>query len=115
MNSDLMHAASVRLAEHNACLSIVAKLFESCRTFLALGRNFANANLVAHNLNRLFAFDDAPKGKLDHVEYKPYKWIKNRLLRKLSFDTTNVLLLHLSISYLVLHLSRFLRTAPEKQ
>lgn len=68
MNSDLMHAASVRLTQHNTGLAIVAQLFKRCRALFAFGRHFADADLVAHHLNRLLALDDAPANKLGRLE-----------------------------------------------
>lgn len=62
MNSNLMHAASERLAEHNARRSIVAELLELGRAILALWRDFADANLVADHLDRLLALNDFTVG-----------------------------------------------------
>lgn len=58
MNTDLMHAASEWLTEHDTCLTIVAELLELGRAVLAFGRHFAHSNLVADDLDRLFALDD---------------------------------------------------------
>lgn len=153
MNSDLMHPASKWFAEHNTCLSIVAKLLEFRRAIFALWWNFANTNLVAHHLDGFFTFDDfTEEGEEEEEKEEQIKackrsenWIQDTcwmllkkwrqlglrgeckgkrvweriiswyLLGKLSFDTTDVLLLYLTVSYLVLHLSRLFRTTTEQQ
>jgi hypothetical protein len=55
VDSDLVHAASVRLAEDNAGGSVEFEFLEGGAAVLALGRHFAHANLVADHLDGLRA------------------------------------------------------------
>lgn len=59
MNSDLMHSARVWFTENDTRLAVVAQLLEGGCALFALGRDFANTNLVAHHFDRFFTLDDA--------------------------------------------------------
>jgi len=55
VDSDLVHATSVRLAEDDAGLSVEFEFLEGGAAVLALGRHFAHADLVADHFNGLRA------------------------------------------------------------
>lgn len=114
MNSNLVHSASEWFAEDDTRLSIVSQALEVGRAILALWRDFAHADLVAHHLDGLFAFDVAA-AKERKFSNARQTTVEVNSLWEFSLDTANVLLLHLSISDLMLHLSRFLRTTSEQQ
>jgi hypothetical protein len=55
MDSDLMHPPCPRSAEDDACSSIETETLELRVAVLAVWTNLADADLVAHNLDRLLA------------------------------------------------------------
>ncbi len=55
MDSDLMHSSGPWSAEDNACSSIETETLEFRVAVLAVRANLADADLVAHNLDRLLA------------------------------------------------------------
>lgn len=55
MNSDLVHATGVRLAEDDAGASVELEFLEGGAAVLALGRHLAHTDLVADHLNGLRA------------------------------------------------------------
>ena len=61
MNSDLVHSAGEGSAHNNAGAVAVVQPLELCPALLAVRADLANANFIAHNLNWLSAFGNAPK------------------------------------------------------
>lgn len=57
MHSNLMHPASVRLAENDAGLAIVREPLKLGPTIFTFGRYTADSNFVAHHFDGLVAYD----------------------------------------------------------
>jgi hypothetical protein len=61
-----MHPSGARPAQHDRRLPVEAKPLKLCVAVLAVGLHLADADLVAHHLDRLLAHDDTAeeKGKI---------------------------------------------------
>ena len=63
-----MHASSEGPTDDNAGAVAVVQPLELCAALLAVRTDFADPNLVAHNLNWLGAFGDSPeKNKVSNI------------------------------------------------
>lgn len=62
MNSDLMHAASVRFAKDNTGFAIKRQSFEFGTALFPLGRYATHSNFVANHFDRFAAYNIVTRG-----------------------------------------------------
>lgn len=57
MDSNLMHSSGMWFASNDAGFAVVREAFKLGSAFLSFGRNSANSNFIADNLDRFVARD----------------------------------------------------------
>lgn len=111
-----MHATGERLTQHHAGVTILGQLLEGCGAIFALLRYLANSNLVADYLNGFLTLHDAALISGNRIlKYDNKIIIVLYLLGENTLDSTDILLVHLSVSDLLFHLTRLLWTTPKEQ